>query len=314
VSTFVPAYPRLDATLRIDATGELTLNGTSRQLVAPTVEQLRAGIITRCASTAATVRRPVRLHVTDLEGSYDLAIHPDSLVQELRADGTVDDLDPNAPRYVGEAPCRVCAHAVPLNLSRCPNCGAADPLDVVAAPFSVTSPPEEHTDPALVTTEIQRSMLDRWAAAAPAPEPAPVMLAPVPTSAPEPATALTEEEEQTILRARRTPPRLMFSTGQMLTVEGSALVGRTPSPVPGEVVDTMFSVDDPTRSVSRTHFRADWRDGRLTVTDRGSANGLVVDGQPLPSGQPVELHDGDHIVLGDQSFTVQAPTADPRTN
>jgi hypothetical protein len=308
VSAFVPAYPRLDATLRADATGELTLNGTSRQLVAPTVEQLRAGIITRCASTAVTVRRPVRLHVTDVEGTYDLAVHPDSLVQELAADGTVEDLDPNEPRYVGEAPCRVCTHAVPLNLSHCPNCGAADPLDVVAAPFSVASPPElnERTDPALVTTEIQRSMLDRWADAAPVPEPAPVTLAPTATSAPEPATAITEEEEQTILRERRTPPRLMFSTGQMLTVAGSALVGRTPSPAPGETVDTVFAVDDPTRSVSRTHFRADWRDGHLTVTDRGSANGLVVDGgQPLPSGQPVELHDGDRIVLGDQSFTVQ---------
>lgn len=311
MSTFVPAYPRLDATLRADATGELTLNGTSRQLVAPTVEQLRAGITTRCASTAATVRRPVRLHVTDVEGTYDLAVHPDSLVQELSTDGTVEDLDPNEPRYVGEAPCRVCTHAVPLNLTRCPNCGAADPLDVVAAPFSIGSPPEpsERTDPALVTTEIQRSMLDRWADAAPAPEAAPVTLAPVPTSAPEPATELTEEEERTILRKRRTPPRLMFSTGQMLTVDGSALVGRTPSPGPGEAVDTVFSVDDPTRSVSRTHFRVDWRDGRLTVTDRGSANGLVVDGgQPLPSGQPVELHDGDRIVLGDQSFTVQIPS------
>jgi hypothetical protein len=310
VSTFVPAYPRLDATLRADATGELTLNGTSRQLVAPTVEQLRAGIITRCASTAATVRRPVRLHVTDVEGSYTLAVHPDSLVQELAADGTVDDLDPNEPRYVGEAPCRVCTHAVPLNLSRCPNCGASDPLDVVAAPFSIGSPPEaaEHTDPALVTTEIQRSMLDRWADAAPVPEPAPVALAPAP--APEPAAvaaspALTPEDEQTILRPRRMPPRLMFSTGQMLIVDGSALVGRTPSPTAGETVDTVFSVDDPTRSVSRTHFRVDWRDGRLTVTDRGSANGLVLDGEALPAGEPVELHDGDTIVLGDQSFTVQ---------
>lgn len=310
MSTFVPAYPRLDATLRPEATGELTLNGTSRQLVAPTVEQLRAGIITRCASTAATVRRPVRLHVTDVEGIYDLAVHPDSLVQELAADGTVDDLDPNEPRYVGEAPCRVCAHAVPLNLSRCPNCGADDPLDVIAAPFSVASPPEptERTDPALVTSELHSSMLDRWVDAAPVPEPAPVALAPVPTSAPDAAAAaLTAEDEQTVIRERRTPPRLMFSTGQMLTVEGSALVGRTPSPAPGEVVDTVFSVDDPTRSVSRTHFRVDWRDGRLTVTDRGSANGLVVDGgQPLPTGQAVELHNGDRIVLGDQSFTVQA--------
>jgi predicted component of type VI protein secretion system len=73
----------------------------------------------------------------------------------------------------------------------------------------------------------------------------------------------------------------------MLTVNGSALVGRTPSPAPGEIVDTLFSIDDPTRSVSRTHFRADWRNGHLTVTDRGSANGLViVGGQPLPPVSP----------------------------
>jgi hypothetical protein len=303
VSTFIPAYPRLDAILRADATGELTLNGTSRQLVAPTVEQLRAGIITRCASTASTVRRPVRLHVTDIEGTYSLAIHPDSLVQELAPNGTVADLNPAEPRYVGEAPCRVCEHAVPLNLTRCPNCGASDPLDVAAAP---TSPAEatETTDPALVTTEISRSLLDRWSDAAP--EPAPVAVAPEPAP-PAPVTSVFDPvDEQTVLRVRRAPARLLFTTGQMLTVQRSALVGRTPSPAPGEVVDTLFSVDDPTRSVSRTHFRIDWVDGHLTITDRGSANGIVIEDRPrLGDGEAVELHNGEHVAVGDQAFTVQ---------
>jgi pSer/pThr/pTyr-binding forkhead associated (FHA) protein len=304
VSTFIPAYPRLDAILRADATGELMLNGTSRQLVAPTVEQLRAGIITRCASTASTVRRPVRLHVTDIEGTYSLAIHPDSLVQELAPDGTVPDLNPTEPRYVGVAPCRVCEHAVPLNVTRCPNCGASDPLDVAAPPTSANKATEA-TDPALVTTEISRSLLDRWSDAAP--EPAPVAVAPEPAPPAPRSSVLDPEDEQTVIRVRRAPARLLFTTGQMLTVKRSALVGRGPSPAAGETADTLFSVDDPTKSVSRTHFRLDWVDRHLIITDRDSANGVIVnDGPRLTRGASVELHDGDHVAVGDQAFTVQA--------
>lgn len=306
MTTFIPAYPRIEAILRRDGTGELTLNGTSRQLTASTVEQLRAGIITRCAATAATLRRPVRVHVSDVEANYNLAIHPDCFVQELAPDGTVQDLDPTAPRYVGAAACRICGDEVPLNLTRCPNCGTSDPHDV-STPASSAESLDEDSAPAIADTgEVATDLLSRWTDAAAMPSATPADAAPVDDAALTPSPSLAPEVELTVLRARSTPPTLIFSTGQVLTVATSVLVGRRPKADASETVAVLFSIEDPDRTVSRTHFRADWREGCLTVTDRGSANGLTSDGgDVLEPGKPVELRNGERITMGDLSFIVQ---------
>lgn len=305
MTTFIPAYPRIEAILRRDGTGELTLNGTSRQLVASTVEQLRAGIITRCAATAATLRRPVRVHVSDVEANYNLAIHPDCLVQELAPDGTVQDLDPTVPRYVGAAPCRICGDEVPLNLTRCPNCGTSDPHDVTVGPESPAESLDESNDAsAAATGEVATDLLSRWTDAAAMPAATPADAAPVDEAAFTPSFA--PEVEVTVLRVRRTPPTLMFSNGQVLTIASSVLVGRNPRPDADETVAALFSIEDPERSVSRTHFRADWRESCLTVIDRGSANTLTRDGGAvLEPGKPFELRNGECIFMGDLSFIVQ---------
>lgn len=74
--TFIPALPRLSAIVRADASGELTINGTSRPLIAADAARLRAGIIARCAAIGRQVGRPVRLSVVDVTGTYQLGIHP----------------------------------------------------------------------------------------------------------------------------------------------------------------------------------------------------------------------------------------------
>lgn len=89
--TFIPALPRLSAIVRADASGELTINGTSRPLIAVDAARLRAGIIARCAAVGRQVGRPIRLSVVDVTGTYQLGIHPDAYVQILNTDGTVDD-------------------------------------------------------------------------------------------------------------------------------------------------------------------------------------------------------------------------------
>jgi hypothetical protein len=50
--SFIPAYPRIDATIRENKTGELTINGTSHPIVAADLARLRAGVTARCAATA----------------------------------------------------------------------------------------------------------------------------------------------------------------------------------------------------------------------------------------------------------------------
>jgi hypothetical protein len=134
--TFIPAYPRIDVTIRENLTGELTINGTSLPLVAADLPRLRAGVAARCAATARQVHRPVRVHVVDVAGTYALAIHPDAYVQILDSAGNAPDLQTGAPRPVTSSPCRACAVSSPLSATACPSCEGADPHDVQAAPAS----------------------------------------------------------------------------------------------------------------------------------------------------------------------------------
>lgn len=133
MSTFIPALPRLSAVVRSDASGELTINGTSRPLVAADAARLRAGIIARCAAVGRQVDRPVRLSVVDVTGTYQLGIHPDAYVQILNTDGTVDDV-PAEQRVVGESPCRRCGRPQSLRHNYCTLCGLKSPHDVEASP------------------------------------------------------------------------------------------------------------------------------------------------------------------------------------
>lgn len=111
-------------------------------------------------------------------------------------------------------------------------------------------------------------------------------------------------------RQRIPAPVLHFANGQTLTVTTSALVGRKPVPNEGERVASLFHVDEPDRTVSKTHFRIDWHDNQLRIVDRNSANGIVVTrGLDNPTTiTPLlsfELYDKDRVLIGDQIFTVQ---------
>jgi hypothetical protein len=140
--TFIPAYPRIDATIRKNQTGELTINGTSLPLVAADLARLRAGVIARCAATARQVHRPVRVHVVDVAGTYALAIHPDAYVQILDASGNTEDPATGAARPVNTSPCRCCGTHTSLSVDVCPRCQCSRPHDVQAEPASsrITAP------------------------------------------------------------------------------------------------------------------------------------------------------------------------------
>lgn len=103
---------------------------------------------------------------------------------------------------------------------------------------------------------------------------------------------------------------LEFSTGQVVTVTGSGLIGRAPHDSAADSSLQLVSVDDPGRSVSKVHVRFDIDAGVLQIEDRDSGNGTALEQPGLP---PVSLRPGvGHPIargavvrIGRQSFTVR---------
>jgi hypothetical protein len=309
--TFVPAYPRIDAIIRENKTGELTVNGTSRPLVAADLARLRAGVIARCATLARQINRPVRVHVVDVAGTYSIAIHPDAFVQVLDESGNTPDLESNAARPISNSPCRKCGTSIPVSAVGCPSCQVDNPHDVEAAPASarITAPITIPVPPARAEPS---ELLARWSIPPAVGKPD----RPAAAAIVEPLSGdLDDDVEQTVIASRRKPrpaPILCFSNSQTLSVATSALVGRKPALIEGETVDTLFVVEDPDRTVSKTHFRIEWSDGKLTILDRHSGNGIVVERpgnspRTLVPMAPFELQNADRVLIGNYDFTVVIP-------
>jgi hypothetical protein len=102
---------------------------------------------------------------------------------------------------------------------------------------------------------------------------------------------------------------LQFSTGESVTVSGTGLIGRRPEPQPGEAFDAMVAIDDPGRSVSKTHLEFGQEGGVFWVTDRFSANGTVVREPERPArlsapGMRSRVARGSRVEIGEQFFVV----------
>lgn len=111
------------------------------------------------------------------------------------------------------------------------------------------------------------------------------------------------------------PYELIFDTGERVRPGALGLVGRDPSPQAGEAVDILLKIDDPHRSVSKTHFAFGLDGGGLWVVDRMSTNGVwVLDegGQRTvcPPGTRVPLAEGKTVVFGERRFVVRAAGCD----
>ncbi|MDR1790709.1 MAG: FHA domain-containing protein [Propionibacteriaceae bacterium] len=94
----------------------------------------------------------------------------------------------------------------------------------------------------------------------------------------------------------------------MIVTDSAGLVGR--NPVASGSFSQVVRIDDPDRSVSKTHLQFVVRDGQLFVMDRGSTNGTALQhpGGPktkLDAGVEVQVAAGDTVFFGDRSFAVQ---------
>jgi hypothetical protein len=122
----------------------------------------------------------------------------------------------------------------------------------------------------------------------------------------------SDELEQTLIVPRReTGERfvLQFSTGESVTVFGSGLLGRNPTPQPTEYFDQLVSITDPGKSVSKTHLEFGQDAGAFWVSDRFSGNGSTVrepESSPrrLVAGKRYRIVRGTRVDIGEQFFVV----------
>lgn len=100
---------------------------------------------------------------------------------------------------------------------------------------------------------------------------------------------------------RRTPAmaRLFvicgIATSDCVTIPLPCLIGR------GQEAD--LNVDS--LVVSRNHCRLDLVDGKIILTDLGSRNGTVVNGQLIPKKVPVELNNQSAFSIGPLTFQLE---------
>ncbi len=211
------------------------------------------------------------------------------------------------------APCPVCA-TVPFPGDRyCGECGTrlgvpigAPPPAIIGEPDPEPEPepapepehvPESEPAPEHVSEreDAPESPSDWETLWEPAPEPDP-QLAVVPEPLPAQVPPTPAEPVRFVLQ---------FSTGESVSVIGTGLLGRNPRPEPGEAIDHIVIVSDPTRSMSKTHLEFGHDDGVFWVSDRHSGNGTVLrePGQ-LPRycepGRRYHIARGTRVDMGDQ--------------
>ncbi|MFC8799350.1 RDD family protein [Promicromonospora sp. NPDC057138] len=106
---------------------------------------------------------------------------------------------------------------------------------------------------------------------------------------------------------------LEVESGERYVVDTKALVGRNPQAPDGSGW-ILIKVEDPTRSVSKTHAELGVDTAGLWLTDRGSTNGTVVSAPGLPPrvaepGARVRVPVGSTIHVGDRRVVVHPQAA-----
>lgn len=194
----------------------------------------------------------------------------------------------------------------------------ADELPVVRAPVVTT--------PAVVASAVSQAAVSSAAVprppAPPVPASAPVLPVPggqVPDrSAAGPAPAPSVPQALSASPAPEPVPSapvvasyvVTVDTGVVMTVSGPGYVGRRPSPPEGVPCDHVIEIEDPGRSLSRTHARFGIDGGAFWVEDNHSANGTFVlgaDGSSVQgvAGERLVVPAGGTVRLGQRTFTVR---------
>ena len=143
-----------------------------------------------------------------------------------------------------------------------------------------------------------------------APEPEPIASAPTAVVAQQ-TDDLVDLEQTRLTGPNQSGERfvLQFSTGESVTVFGTGIIGRNPTPEPSEYFDQRVTIFDPTKSVSKTHLEFGQTAGAFWINDRYSGNGT---GVRQPEAQRVSCEPGkrylvargSRVDIGEQFFIV----------
>jgi predicted component of type VI protein secretion system len=103
---------------------------------------------------------------------------------------------------------------------------------------------------------------------------------------------------------------MVLDTGQEVVVTGRGLLGRKPSPTDDRAFAHVIALEDPERSISKTHLEFGIEDGQLWVTDLRSTNGTRVftaEGEVtnLVPGERCTVAAQQTVQFGDRYFTVK---------
>ncbi|MCY1675371.1 RDD family protein [Pseudarthrobacter sp. SL88] len=126
-------------------------------------------------------------------------------------------------------------------------------------------------------------------------------------------THVDDDVERTQVRPGTAGPapvavlRIRLDDGRDFQLDRSVLVGRNPVGSAGEQHAQLLAVDDPGRSISKTHLHVLTDGAGIWVTDRNSTNGSAVttpDGlrTPLAAGVPTFVSPGSSVHFGDRTF------------
>ncbi|MBW8871159.1 MAG: hypothetical protein JF618_02955 [Leifsonia sp.] len=198
--------------------------------------------------------------------------------------------------------CRVCGAELAEGTLFCPMCGSSVTSSRVREPELADPRPSD-------TSIISGRIAER--------QPAPAIAGRFPDAFELDEDGLPPTQAMTIIPVEKAPPAqkarrsytLSFSTGDVVEVTGSGLVGRRPITQPGEHVDQVVVVSDPGRSVSKTHLEFGLEGDELWICDRYSGNGTIA--HPLggvarqcEAGRRYRVTRGTRVEIGDNWFDV----------
>jgi hypothetical protein len=200
--------------------------------------------------------------------------------------------------------CRICGAALPDGAMFCGHCGSS----TSATPESRRRPDSRPGDTMSLGRGFRHSGVVSVSVDAPVQvEPAAAPAAQADASGAEASRSASEASPP----AEASSPRFVirFVSGEIRVLFGTGLIGRRPLPQPGEAFDHLVHVEDPSRSVSKTHLEFGVHDGSLWIADRFSGNGTTlrrVDEVALrcEPGRRYLVPRGTVVEMAGQSFTV----------